>query len=524
MGDARPDPDALLRRIRRAEKRDRAGRLKVFFGAAPGVGKTYAMLEAAQVQRASGRRRRDRLASRPTAGRRRRRCSRAASAFPRSEVELPRHHARGVRPRRRARAPARRCCSSTSWRTPNAPGSRHPKRWQDVRGAARGGHRRLHDAQRPAPRERQRRRGADHRRRGAGDGARPRARRARTRSSSSICRPTSCCERLREGKVYVPRPGRARPWRASSARGTSSRCASSRCAAPPSASTPSRRTTAAITRIETTWPTTERVLVCVGPTPTRPAGARRAAHGDAAAGGVDRRLGGEPRPAALSEPRARATWPGDLRLAEQLGAETATLSGDRRERGDPALRPRAQRHQDRGRQADASAGWRDRLRDVARRRASSARSGDIDVYVDLRRAEKAPPPRDAPAPTPGAIRRYGWAGRRGGHCTRCVLAAGRALRRAAEPGDDLPARRRVRRDRASGRGPVARPSPSVAGVRLLLRPAAPHLRRRRHAGTSSRSSSCWWSCLLVEHLATRVREPGRAWRGDASGAPRRSTP
>jgi two-component system, OmpR family, sensor histidine kinase KdpD len=52
MSQERPDPDALLRRLA-AEPRSR-GRLKVFFGASPGVGKTYAMLEAARAQRAEG--------------------------------------------------------------------------------------------------------------------------------------------------------------------------------------------------------------------------------------------------------------------------------------------------------------------------------------------------------------------------------------------------------------------------------------------------------------------------------------
>ena len=46
----RPDPEALLRRIAAAEPRTR-GRLKVFFGASPGVGKTYAMLEAARARK-----------------------------------------------------------------------------------------------------------------------------------------------------------------------------------------------------------------------------------------------------------------------------------------------------------------------------------------------------------------------------------------------------------------------------------------------------------------------------------------
>ena len=42
--DGRPDPDALLAAFRR----ETGGRLKVFLGAAPGVGKTYAMLQGAR--------------------------------------------------------------------------------------------------------------------------------------------------------------------------------------------------------------------------------------------------------------------------------------------------------------------------------------------------------------------------------------------------------------------------------------------------------------------------------------------
>ncbi len=52
MTDERPDPDALLRRL--AVEAETRGRLKVFFGASPGVGKTYAMLEQARAQRAEG--------------------------------------------------------------------------------------------------------------------------------------------------------------------------------------------------------------------------------------------------------------------------------------------------------------------------------------------------------------------------------------------------------------------------------------------------------------------------------------
>ena len=50
----RPDPDALLGHIQAEENRARRGKLKVFFGACAGVGKTYAMLSAAHQQRAQG--------------------------------------------------------------------------------------------------------------------------------------------------------------------------------------------------------------------------------------------------------------------------------------------------------------------------------------------------------------------------------------------------------------------------------------------------------------------------------------
>ena len=54
MTEHRPDPEALLARAKEEEARKHQGRLKLFFGAAAGVGKTYAMLEAARVLRADG--------------------------------------------------------------------------------------------------------------------------------------------------------------------------------------------------------------------------------------------------------------------------------------------------------------------------------------------------------------------------------------------------------------------------------------------------------------------------------------
>jgi len=54
MNDARPTPEEMLLRAAAEAERAHRGRLKVFFGASPGVGKTYAMLEAARAQRSAG--------------------------------------------------------------------------------------------------------------------------------------------------------------------------------------------------------------------------------------------------------------------------------------------------------------------------------------------------------------------------------------------------------------------------------------------------------------------------------------
>ena len=117
MSEQRPDPDALLRRVKRDEAEAKHGRLKVFFGAAPGVGKTYAMLEAARRQARRGRGRRDRLGRDPPPRRDRgaRRGPRAAAA---ARGRAPRRPARAssTSTRRSRASPA--CCCSTSSPTP----------------------------------------------------------------------------------------------------------------------------------------------------------------------------------------------------------------------------------------------------------------------------------------------------------------------------------------------------------------------------------------------------------------------
>src|SRR4029450_7604351 len=50
----RPDPDVLLARMKREETESTRGKMKIFFGMSPGVGKTYAMLQAARQKQAEG--------------------------------------------------------------------------------------------------------------------------------------------------------------------------------------------------------------------------------------------------------------------------------------------------------------------------------------------------------------------------------------------------------------------------------------------------------------------------------------
>src|SRR6202142_969703 len=50
--DQRPSPEALLEAARREE--GRVGKLKIFVGAAPGVGKTYEMLQQARARQKDG--------------------------------------------------------------------------------------------------------------------------------------------------------------------------------------------------------------------------------------------------------------------------------------------------------------------------------------------------------------------------------------------------------------------------------------------------------------------------------------
>lgn len=54
MSESRPTPESLLKMIDRKESRQNRGKLKIFFAYAAGVGKTYAMLDAARSEQKAG--------------------------------------------------------------------------------------------------------------------------------------------------------------------------------------------------------------------------------------------------------------------------------------------------------------------------------------------------------------------------------------------------------------------------------------------------------------------------------------
>jgi len=130
MPDHRPDPDALLASLKQAEARAQRGRLKVFLGMCPGVGKTYAMLRAAQQERAAGI---DLVVGVvETHGRAETEALLAGlTVMPRKVIE---HRGTTVTEMDleaiRARHP--RIILVDELAHTNAPGSRHAKRWQDV--------------------------------------------------------------------------------------------------------------------------------------------------------------------------------------------------------------------------------------------------------------------------------------------------------------------------------------------------------------------------------------------------------
>lgn len=323
MDDTRPNPDQLLQQIKAEQSAQQRGKLKIFFGAYPGVGKTYTMLEAAQARRREG--------VDVVIG--------VVETHGRKEL-TPLIEGLEILPRRAvqyhnvtlqefdldgalARRPA--VILVDEFAHTNAPGSRHTKRWQDVQELLDRGINvyttlnvqhveSLNDIVAQI----------------TGITVRETVPDSAFEQADEVelvdLPPEDLLQRLREGKVYMPeQAGRAtenffRIPNLTALRELALRATADRV----NAQVQSIREQEAA---GATWPTTERLLVCVGPSPTS-ARLIRATRRMAAGLKAEWIAAYVQTPAQMRLPekdRARAIQ--NLRLAEQLGGETTTLDG-----------------------------------------------------------------------------------------------------------------------------------------------------------------------------------------------------
>jgi two-component system sensor histidine kinase KdpD len=132
--DRRPDPDTLLARVQQEELQASRGKLKIFFGASAGVGKTYAMLAAARTAQAQG----TALVVGLVETHGRAETEAVAAGLPRLPLKEVTYRDRTLREFDLDAAlawgavhPGGLVLLDELAHT-NAPGSRHPKRWQDI--------------------------------------------------------------------------------------------------------------------------------------------------------------------------------------------------------------------------------------------------------------------------------------------------------------------------------------------------------------------------------------------------------
>jgi two-component system sensor histidine kinase KdpD len=325
VNERRPDPDALLARVKTEEERQQRGRLKIFLGAAAGVGKTYAMLEAARERRADGV---DVVIGIvETHGR-----AETEALLQDLEVLPPRTiEYRGASLRELdldaalTRRPALILVDELAHT--NAPESRHAKRWQDVRELLDAGidvYTTLNVQHLESLNDVVAKITSVVVRETVPDAVLDEAHEVELIDLP----PDDLLERLREGKVYVPeqaeealrhffRKGNLIALRELALRETADRVDAQ------------MRVYRRDEGIQTIWPAGERVLVCVGPSPHASGLVRMAQR-------VAERLDAEWIAAYVETPAhhrlpvdARERVADALRLAEQLGATTATLTGAR---------------------------------------------------------------------------------------------------------------------------------------------------------------------------------------------------
>jgi len=321
--DRRPDPEALLARIREEERQASRGRLKIFFGASPGVGKTYAMLEAARAQVRDGV---DVVIGvvethgRPETAA----LLEGLPALPRRALEY-----RGIALEEfdldaaLARHPGILLVDELAHT--NAPGSRHPKRWQDVEELLAAGisvystlnvqHiESLNDVVAQITRVTVRET--------LPDSVFDQADEIELADLSA----DDLLARLRQGKVYVPEQAAAaierffRKGNLIALRELTLRRAAERVDA-------QMRGYMREAGIQSMWPAGDRLLVCIGPNPD---GARLVRAGKRMATGLkcEWRVVHVDRAGERVSPGDRESLHANLQLAESLGAVTAALSGE----------------------------------------------------------------------------------------------------------------------------------------------------------------------------------------------------
>ncbi|MDD3651238.1 two-component system sensor histidine kinase KdpD [Immundisolibacter sp.] len=387
---ARPDPDALLAQVTAEAAAARRGKLKIFFGAAPGVGKTYTMLSAAREARAQGvdavvgvvethgRPETEALLD-------------GLEVLPRRRVEYRGHTlAEFDLDAALARHPPLLLVDELAHT--NAPGSRHPKRWQDVEELLGAGidvwttlnvqHlESLNDVV------------------GGITGVRvwetvpDRVFDAADEVALVDLPPDDLLTRLKEGKVYLPAQAAMaaehffRRANLIALRDLSLR----RLAERVDAQVQTARAAGPGARV---WATAESLLVCVGPGDTDGKLIRSAAR---LASKLDARWHAvyieTPRLQRLPEDRRSAIL-ATLRLAQELGAETAVLTAP--DIVDAALDYARAHNLGRiliGRRARPQRRWWGRFM-----RRLGERAPDIDLIAVARSAEAPPAPRPTPPP------------------------------------------------------------------------------------------------------------------------------
>ncbi len=325
MESARPDPDDLLRQVEGESRQRDRGRLKVFFGACAGVGKTYSMLEAARALKAKGvdvvagwvethgRAETDALLQ-------------GLEILPPAELE---HRAIRLREFDLTAALVRRPALMLvdELAHTNAPGSRHHKRWKDVEELCAAGidvytslnvqHLdSLNDVVAQIT-------GI------AVQETIPDAVLDQADEIELVDLPISdLLKRMEDGKVYVPeQAGRAlasffRPGNLNALREMALRRTADRVDAQMLAYRQGRRITA-------TWPANERLMVCVGPSPFSARLVRNATRMASRLGADWLAVYVETPEIARQSQETRERILSTLRLAERLGAETVTLSASR---------------------------------------------------------------------------------------------------------------------------------------------------------------------------------------------------